>query len=105
MLPFAPRYDDRIHQAIRALDDPGRPIAETSRRVGEAAWRLGLPRPSYVHLRRLVLDERERVVTERMRHDAMRALVEDVATRAILGRFVNAYEVADRAAEIRERHG
>jgi hypothetical protein len=56
----APRYDPRLLAAIRRLDDEGRPIAETCRRVGEVAATLGLPRPSYVHLRRIVIAERHR---------------------------------------------
>lgn len=35
-------------------------MAETCRRVGEEMSRLGLPRPSYVHLRRYLRAERER---------------------------------------------
>ena len=34
-------------------------MAETCRRVGEMATKLGLPRPSYVHLRRIVKADRE----------------------------------------------
>ncbi len=56
----APRYDRRILDAIRRLDDSNHPIAETCRRVGAFAERTGLPRPSYVHVRRIVLAERER---------------------------------------------
>jgi len=42
------------------LDREGQPIAETWRRVGEAAALRGLPRPSYANVRRLVLAERRR---------------------------------------------
>ena len=56
----APRYDERLLRAIRRLDDESLPIAEVCRRVGERAERLGVPRPSYVHVRRIVRDERER---------------------------------------------
>ena len=56
----APRYDKSLLAALRRLDDGSQPIAETCRRMGEAADRLGLPRPSYVHVRRLVKAERER---------------------------------------------
>ncbi len=60
MTASAPRYDRRLLQAIVALDDERVPIAETCRRVGEAAERMGAPRPSYVHVRRLVQADRER---------------------------------------------
>lgn len=45
---------------MRRLDDRHVPIAETCRRVGVVADALGVPRPSYVHLRRLLVAERER---------------------------------------------
>ena len=56
----APRYDKRLLRAIRRLDDESLPMAEVCRRVGERAERLGVPRPSYVHVRRIIRDERER---------------------------------------------
>ncbi|MGH3104223.1 MAG: hypothetical protein ACRDN6_09040 [Gaiellaceae bacterium] len=91
----APRYDGRILDALRALDDRNEPIAEISRRVGEAAERLGLVRPSYVHLRRLIKNERAR-------RDAVREVVDDVLDRSLLGLRVDAYEVADRLREARK---
>ena len=56
----APRYDERIRAAARKLDDGRQPIAEICRRVGRECDRLGLTRPSYVHLRRFIRAERER---------------------------------------------
>ena len=40
------------------LDDTHVPIAETNRRVGEEAERLGLRRPSYQRVRELVHESR-----------------------------------------------
>ena len=60
MSRFAPRYDPRVVAAIRRLDDRRVSIAEVCRRLGDLADGLGVPRPSYVHLRRLVVAERER---------------------------------------------
>ena len=54
MLSFAPRIGPRLLAAIVRLDDPRLPIAETCRRVGAEAERLGLPRPSYQRVRELV---------------------------------------------------
>lgn len=105
MLEFAPRYDPRIVEAIASLDDPRRPIAETCRRVGVVAGRLGLPRPSYVHVRRFVVADRERLEAERLRKEALRELAGEVATDVLVGRFVHPYEVAVRVADIRDRHG
>jgi hypothetical protein len=104
VLAFAPRYDLRLVEAIAALDDPRQPIAETCRRVGVVADRLRLPRPSYVHVRRYVLAERDRIEAERLRKEAIRDLTEEVVTDFVVGRFVHPYEVADRAAAIRERY-
>jgi hypothetical protein len=47
----APRIDGRLAAAIADYDRRDRPIAETNRRVGELAERLGLPRPSYEQVR------------------------------------------------------
>lgn len=60
MAASAPRYDERIRAAARTLDDGRQPIAEICRRVGRECDRLGLTRPSYVHLRRFIRAERER---------------------------------------------
>lgn len=59
------------------LDKPGVPIAETCRRVGQEAERLGLTRPSYERIRELVHEAR------RMRRGPTTASVLlDVAFRA-----------------------
>jgi AraC-like DNA-binding protein len=97
----APRYDVRLLEALRALDDRDEPIAEISRRAGSFAERLGVPRPSYVHVRRLVQAQRLREDEERERRAAIRRIALDVAEDLIVGRRVNAYEVADRVADVR----
>ena len=56
MVESAPRYDPRILEAVRALDDRGEPMAEIARRVGRVAAEFGLPKPSYVHLRRYLIE-------------------------------------------------
>ncbi|HEU4449185.1 MAG TPA: hypothetical protein VFR63_04260 [Gaiellaceae bacterium] len=45
---------------MERLHEPPLPIAETSRRVGALAGLLGLPRPSYEQVRRIVHDARRR---------------------------------------------
>jgi hypothetical protein len=50
----------RLRELVAALDEEDAPAAETWRLVSETAANLGLPRPSYPHVRRLVLDERRR---------------------------------------------
>ena len=94
MVPLAPRYDRRVIKALRRLDDPRQPIAETCRRVGQVAVRLGLTRPSYVHVRRLVLAERERRRT-------VRAAVDHVLGRLAARRSGGAYAVVAHQREAR----
>jgi hypothetical protein len=55
---MAPRISRRLIEAIVRFDDRGRPIAETYRRVGAEAERLGLTRPSYQRIRELVHEAR-----------------------------------------------
>ena len=97
-----PRYDERVLEAIRVLDRRDRPIAETCREVGGRAAELGLPRPSYVHVRRLVHLARARENAESERREATRALAADVATRLAVGRYVDVYAASDRLRAARE---
>jgi hypothetical protein len=53
-------YDRRLRGLVVALDRDGAPVAATWRAVGAAADRLGLRRPSYYTVRRLVILERLR---------------------------------------------
>jgi hypothetical protein len=55
---IAPRISPRLINALVRLDDRTIPIAETNRRVGKEAARLGLPRPSYERMRELVHEAR-----------------------------------------------
>ena len=96
---MAPRYDPRILDALRALDDRTESMAEISRRVGAAAARFGLPKPSYVHLRRHIVAYRNAEDAERARREEIRRILGDVYMDMYRGRVVNAYEVADRIRE------
>jgi hypothetical protein len=58
MAMSAPRVDSRLVAAVELLDDPTVRIAETNRRLGVVAGALGLPRPSYEEVRRLVHEYR-----------------------------------------------
>lgn len=79
-------------------------MAEICRRVAREAELLGLTRPSYVHLRTLLLAARERKDDERARREAIRAIVADVAEDLLVGRLVDAYEVADRIQRAPDGH-
>ena len=95
VLRFAPRYDDRLFEILALLDDPSLPIAEVCRRVGDAGERIGLIRPSYVHLRRLILLERARADAARERRAEVRRI-----TRMLIGLLADAYDVADRIEHV-----
>lgn len=99
MLEIAPRYDARILDALRALDDRTESMAEISRRVGIAAAQLGLPKPSYVHVRRYIVAHREEEDAERARREEIRKILWDAYYDFMQSRVVDAYEVADRIRE------
>ena len=79
------RCDPRLHAFVVALDRGDAPMAETWRLVGEAAWELGLPRPSYHTIRELVLVERLR----RKARTATRAAALQVITGIASSRVVD----------------
>jgi hypothetical protein len=60
MTSSAPRTDVRLIAAIERIDDPLVRIAETNRKVGLVAEALGLARPSYEQVRRIVHEARRR---------------------------------------------
>ena len=99
MVEIAPRYDRRILDAVRALDDRTESMAEISRRVGLAAAQLGLPKPSYVHVRRYIVAHREEEDAERARRDEIRQILYDAYYDFMRSRVVNAYDVAERIRE------
>jgi hypothetical protein len=47
VLSFAPRVDSRLVAAAERLNHPDIPIAETNRRLGHVAAKLGVVGPSY----------------------------------------------------------
>jgi hypothetical protein len=55
---MAPRIRKELLEAIVRYDKRTHPIAETCRRVGREAERLGLTRPSYQRVRELVHQSR-----------------------------------------------
>ena len=55
---MAPRIRKELLEAVVRHDERTHPIAETCRRVGRDAERLGLTRPSYQRIRELVHQSR-----------------------------------------------
>jgi len=91
--------DPRIHDLIRALDRDEQPAAETWRLVAAGAERLGLPRPSYGHVRRLVRVER---ALRRLRAEAQR-IMRDAGVALLAGRVPPVLQVIEEVSEIRSR--
>jgi hypothetical protein len=71
--------DPRLCALVAALDEEDAPAAETCRRVGAVAEELGLIRPSYGHVRRIVRIERRR---HELRREARKVLSGAVSTSA-----------------------
>lgn len=61
----------RLRELVAAFDDDSLPAAATWRLVSETAANVGLPRPSYPHVRRLVIAERQRRRARQELRDAL----------------------------------
>jgi hypothetical protein len=102
MVEIAPRYDVRILAAVRTLDDREEPMAEVARRVGHVARELGLPKPSYVHLRRYIRAYRAEQDVEEEKFSELRAVLADAYADALRAKVVNAYDIAERIRGVRK---
>jgi hypothetical protein len=76
---IAPRYSEKLLGMIEALDDEDLILAEVARRVGSAAERAGIVRPSPVHVRALVAElrlqrEEDRAARKAALHEMTRRL-------------------------------
>lgn len=80
MVSTSPRLDPRLRRAAGRLDDTRAPMAETWRRVGLVAEELGLPRPGYDTIRRIVRDHRRR-------HAEIKELLDPVVADLLQGRL------------------
>jgi len=96
VVELAPRYDPRILEALRALDDRGEPMAEIARRVGRVAAKLGLPKPSYVHLRRCIIELREEQDAARERRREIADILLDTYVDAMNTGRVDPWVVEER---------
>lgn len=89
--------DPRIAVLVVELDRDDVSMAQTWRDVGSAAERLGMRRPSYQHVRRLVRIERRR----RQLEARGRAVLGRAATTLAAGRVPSAVLVIERLRELR----
>jgi len=94
-----PPNDPRVAVLVAAADVDDLPAAEVARRVGEAASRVGMRRPSYGHVRRLVLVERRRRALEREGKVVLGRFAETLAA----GRVPSAVLVLERLRELERR--
>ena len=81
MPPFAPRYPNRLFWLIERVDDESLFLAEVTRRVGAAAAREGLTRPSVPNVRALLAELRRRRAYDRDVRAAALNAFRSVATR------------------------
>ena len=88
--------DPRVAVLVVELDRDEVPMAQTWRVVGGAAERLGMKRPSYQHVRRLVRIERRR----RQLEARGRAVLGRAATTLAAGRVPSAVLVLERLREL-----
>ena len=94
-----PPNDPRVAVLVSALDRDDVPVAETWRRVADAGERLGLRRPSYAHVRRLVLVERRR---RAVRAEAAEVLTGAAAT-LVAGRVPSAVWTLQRLRDLERK--
>jgi predicted nucleic acid-binding protein len=94
-----PPNDPRVAVLVTALDREDVPAAETWRRVADAGERLGLRRPSYQHVRRLVRVERRRRETRANVHEELAAALSSVAA----GRVPSAVWTLQRLVELERK--
>jgi len=74
-------------------------MAEIARRVGRVAAEFGLPKPSYVHLRRYLIEHREQQELEQRRREEIREILWNVYWDATYGKLVDPWEVEQQIRE------
>jgi hypothetical protein len=105
VVTIAPRFPARLLDEVERLSRQRLPIAEINRRVGHAAWRMSLPKPSYEQVRVLVHAARR---LRELNPKTYTALAYEVAFRvkppaALVDRFAEGrrLRLRDRAAPIK----
>jgi protein involved in temperature-dependent protein secretion len=98
---IAPRYSERLLGMIEAIDDESLTLAEVARRVGVAAERARIVRPSPVNVRALVAELRLEREAER---EGRQAALEEV-TRRLPYAIGNAYDAGAAASRAEQRVG
>jgi len=96
---FHPPVHPEFARALRILDAFGMPYAEALRMLVPVAIRLGIPRPSYSTVRRILIAERER---KRRHADELDVLLGDLfAGRSPLVAMEHKAGVGSRSRSLR----
>ena len=95
-MAFHPPVHPEFVLALRILDAFGMPYAEAWRLLRPVAARLGIPRPSYSSVRRIVIVERRR---KRENAELLDVLLADLFTGRFPYRFVEHKVVGARGWE------
>jgi hypothetical protein len=96
---FHPPVHPEFVRALRILDAFGMPYAEALRMLVPVAIRLGIPRPSYSTVRRILIAERER---KRRHADELDVLLGDLfAGRSPLVAMEHKAAVGSRSRSLR----
>lgn len=74
-----------LRELVAALDEGDVPAAATWRLVAETAASAGLPRPSYPHVRRLVIAERRRRRARAELRDVLKEAASSIAAGRVPG--------------------
>jgi hypothetical protein len=69
----------RLRELVAAFEEDNVPAAEIWRLVSETAANVGLPRPSYPHVRRLVIAERRRRRARKELRDVLKEAASTIA--------------------------
>jgi hypothetical protein len=94
---FHPPVHPEFVLALRVLDAFGMPYAEAWRLLRPVSARLGVPRPSYSSVRRILIAERAR---KRENADLLDMLLADLFTGRFPYRFVEHKVVGEPVAEV-----
>jgi hypothetical protein len=92
----------RLRELVAALGEDDTPVAATWRLVSETAAKTGLPRPSYPHVRRLVLDERRRRRARAEIRDIVKEAANTIAAGRVPGFDYTLGRLLDAQAELAE---
>jgi len=90
-----------VLETLKDVDDRRESIAEICRRVNAIIAELGVPRVSYVHLRRLVHEHRWEEDARRARREELLRIVAEMYLDSLSGRVTDPFSAAERVRRAR----